>query len=557
MKKPLFFLLLFFTCGCGVRENADLILLNGNVITLDSSDSRVEALAIRNGRIIATGSNLDIRSRYASMRAEDLEGSTVLPGFTDSHIHMLSLGRFLERLSLKETRSYTDVLDSVRQRAAVTPKNRWIHGRGWDQNLWPDKNFPSNETLNAVSRDHYVLLKRVDGHAVLVNDNVLNLAGISPKTPDPPGGKILRDAHGKPTGVLIDNAADMIIPFIPTATANENRESLRLAFNHCLENGITSVHDAGIDSANLAIYHDLGRKKQLPLRIYAMLEYSDRALVGRFLDEGPALGLYDGFLTVRSVKLYADGALGSRGAALLEAYSDDTQSRGLIVTPHDDLSGIAKRSLDRGFQLCTHAIGDSGNRFILTVYEFVLSGAKLDFDSVRWRIEHAQVIHPDDFKRFGSSGIIASVQPTHCTSDMVWAEQRLGPERVKGAYAWRSLIESGARLCLGSDAPVESCSPLWGIYSAVTRQDHAGNPARGWYADQIMSIHEAVRGYTVNSAYAAFEDHMKGTIEKGKFADLVVLSDDITKIRPSEILTAKIRMTLVNGKVMYRKKSGT
>lgn len=553
-KRILFLCSAFWiVVSCGIKENADLLLINGNILTMDSAQTKSEALAIRNGRILSVGTSDQIRKQYIGTQTINLEGATVLPGLTDGHIHMRTLGRFLQRLNLKHTKSYQDLLDSVRGRLQRTPSNRWIIGRGWDQNRWPDRRFPDHRPLSALSPDHFVVLTRVDGHAVLVNEKVIRLARIDASTPDPPGGQIIRYPDGTPTGLLIDNAKDLIAPFIPKPTREEDRESLELAFAHCLENGITSVQDAGVTSEILEIYHDLGQKNRLPVRIYAMLDYEDQPLLEKYFLSGPAKELYNDFLTIRSIKMYADGALGSRGAALLQPYSDSPSSFGLIVTPPEELRTAFEKALEKGFQICTHAIGDSANRLVLNLYHQVLKNKNISPQTARWRIEHAQIVHPDDFGFFRRVGIIASMQPRHCTSDMHWAEQRLGKHRLSGAYAWRTMLQNHIPLCFGSDAPVESASPLEGLHAAVTRQDPDGWPENGWLPEQCLTMMEALQAYTLNAAYAAFEENRKGSIEKGKYADLVVLSDDITRIQPKDIFSAKIRMTIVNGKVAYKR----
>lgn len=552
-----FFVLLILTVllvsGCRVKENADMVLWNARVITMDDRKPAAHAVAIRDGLIVGVGLNDDILDRFATTRREDLQGATVLPGFTDAHLHLLEIARSLRQLDLQGTTSYEDVLTRTKTRITETPAGRWVRGRGWDQNDWTDKDFPTHDRLTALSPNHFVYLTRVDGHAVLVNRKVMELCGISRLSKDPSGGRIVRDERGEPTGVLIDNAINLVTSFIPLPTRDEDSTALKLALESCAEAGLTSVHDAGVDQSMLALYEDFGRRQKLTVRIYAMLEGSIPGLLEPYLQRGPQRDLYGGFLSVSSIKLYADGALGSRGAALLEPYSDQPDHNGLLLTSPNAIQGVATKALRHGFQLAVHAIGDRGNRLTLDTFEKAFADQHVTGASVRFRIEHAQVLSESDISRLASLGVVASMQPTHCTSDMYWAEDRLGKERIKGAYAWRNLIDHGTTIACGSDAPIESHRPLWGIYAAVTRQDHRAWPDSGWYSDQRMTILEAIRGFTINAAYAAFEENRRGTIETGKQADLVVLSRDITAIPPSEILKTDVLMTLVDGHVVYRR----
>lgn len=561
MYKNLFlFFSMLCTLSCGVKHNADMLITNGKIYTMDANNSVVEALAIRDGKIIDAGTTADITGRYAASRLENLNGQAAYPGFTDAHLHLMGIGRALQRIDLIGTKNFETILEKVKAKAATVPAGQWIQGRGWDQNDWEKKEFPTNEALNALTPDHYVVLGRVDGHAILVNQKVLNLVGITRATQDPPGGQILRNAAGDPTGVLIDNAMDIVYNIIPPPSLAEDREALDLAMESCLAAGLTSVHDAGVDTTGLRLYHDYGANQRLRLRIYAMLDGMQVGLspTGGFMSlrdifiKGPQKNLYNNFLSIASVKLYSDGALGSRGAALLQPYSDDPKNSGLEVTAKDRIQQITEEAIQYGYQVNTHAIGDRGNRNVIDAYETAFKKFNADGKTKRFRIEHAQVISLDDIPRLAPLGIIASMQPTHCTSDMYWAQDRLGAQRVLGAYAWKRLMDSGALICNGSDAPVESNNPLWGIYAAVTRQDHEGKPDGGWYPDQRMTVFEAIKGFTINAAYAAFEEDIKGSLEKGKLADIVVLSNDITTIPPKEILNTKVERTFVNGKVVYK-----
>jgi len=520
---------------------------------MDKDSTVVEALAIRGGKIIELGTSDAIQKKFVARKSEDLQGHAVFPGFIDAHLHVLGVGRSLQRLNFIGTNSYDEILNQVETKIKSVPNGRWIFGRGWDQNDWPVKEFPTNEMLNKISPNHFIYLTRVDGHAVLVNQKVLDLARITSRTADPPGGKIIRGRNGLPSGVFVDNAITLVSAYIPEPTASEDSLSLALAMDAFAKFGLTSVHDAGVDSSTVALYKSFGKAEKLITRIYAMLSSTSPSLLNSYFQKGPEKDLYNGFLTISSVKIYADGALGSRGAALLEPYSDSPDNVGLDVTPKHVIESISENALRHGFQVCTHAIGDRGNRNALDAYEEALTKTHSDGKAKRLRIEHAQVINEFDLPRFARLGVIASMQPTHCTSDMYWAITRLGDKRLKGAYAWQELIGSGATICNGSDAPVESANPLWGIYAAVTRQDQTGFPEGGWYPDQRMTMTQALRGFTLSGAYAAFEEDFKGTLEKNRAADLVVLSKDLMTIESKDILKTEVLKTMVGGHWVYRK----
>lgn len=531
-------------------HDAHMLLVNGVVYTLHDAQPVAQAIAIRDGKIVGVGTTDDIRSSFTAERILDVKGKPVYPGFTDAHAHMEGLGAFLVNINLKDTRSVEEIQHLVAERAAVVPAGTWIRGRGWDQNTWPRKEFPIHQMLDVVTIDHPVYLKRVDGHAAWVNKEALDIARITKDTPDPEGGKIIRDEKGEPTGVLIDNAVDLIEAAMPAPTESEMREALEKAARECVRVGLTEVHDMGVELDILSIYKALIAENKLPLRVYAALAGAGPAWQ-RYVNAGPEVGTNDGKLTVRALKLYADGALGSRGAALIEPYTDDPTNRGLTLTSSDSLRKIAETALARGFQLCVHAIGDRANHIVLNVFDDLFEKDPSRVKDARFRIEHAQVLDRADIPRFGRIGVIASMQPTHCTSDMPWAENRLGPERVQGAYAWRSLLESGAIIAGGSDFPVEHPNPLYGFYAAITRQDHEGLPPRGWHPEQRMERFEALKAFTVWAAYAAFEENLRGSIEEGKLADIVVLSNDIMKCEPNEILTTTVEYTIVGGEIVY------
>ena len=532
---------------------ADLVLVNGRILTLDNGHHEAEAVAVRDGLILEVGKSRRILSLAGDGTERiDLEGKLVIPGLTDAHGHLMSLGTRLASLDLTETGSVEEILERVRLHAAGKPASAWILGRGWDQNDWPDKRFPHHRGLTGAAPRNPVFLRRIDGHAVWVNSRALELAGIDASTKDPEGGRILREG-GRPTGVLIDSAVDLVETLIPPPSRNEQMDRLETAAQACLRSGLTSIHDAGVDRERIGLYRDLIDQGRLGIRVYAMLGGTG-PMETPDLSEPPLLSYGDGMLAVRSIKLGVDGALGSRGAALLEPYSDDPDNSGLIVRPPGEIASIAERALRMGYQVSVHAIGDRGNRLVLDAFQEtfqkVPEGRKL-----RNRIEHAQILSAEDLPRLADLGIIASMQPTHCTSDMYWAGERLGEARTAGAYAWRTLLNSGARLVCGSDFPVESEEPLRGIYAAVTREDPSGWPEGGWHPEEKLTVQEAIRCFTEDAAYAAFEEDWRGTIEAGKWADFTVLSKDITRIPHDEILTTEVEFTIVGGNVAYRKGS--
>jgi predicted amidohydrolase YtcJ len=571
-QRTLIAIFVFFTVVTGfvvmysTSRMASTLFINGTVYTLDASNSVAQAIAVSGNRIVGVGTTAEISRHFTSDNVIDLQGKTVVPGLIDGHCHILGEGSALHNLNLVGTTSAEEVAEIVKKRAQEIQPGLWISGRGWDQNDWQIKEFPSASLLDRIAPDNPVYLTRIDGHAIWVNTKAMDIAGIIPQTPDPEGGKILHDAHGAPTGVFIDNAVDLVAKSIPELTDKDVEQRLNLALNECAKLGLTEVHDMGVDLQTIRLYKKLIDNGECPIRVYAVIsgprETGNRSIESgthvpaetwnTYLNVGKEIGYGNGMLTVRAVKLYADGALGSRGAALLDSYSDDPGNRGLTVSSETDLETVCRQAAEKGFQVCTHAIGDRGNDIVLNVYEKILH-TQTHPASLRWRIEHAQVLAPADIPRFAMLGIIPSMQPTHATSDMYWAEVRLGRDRVKGAYAWRSLLDQGSIIVGGSDFPVEGVSPLWGIYAAVTRSDKSGYPQDGWYAQQKMTREEAVRSFSQWAAFGAFEEHTKGTIEPGKWADVTILSKNIMTVPAQEILTTDVEMTMVGGKIVYQK----
>ncbi len=528
---------------------AQLVLVNGRIHTVDAARPLVSAIAVRDGKIAFAGSDAEARIVGGTgARVIDLQGKTVLPGLIDAHAHLLSLGVSLRRPRLAGATSYDEVIARVRSFAYDARAGDWIRGRGWDQNLWPDRQFPTHEALSRAFPDNPVVLERVDGHALLANANAMALARVDANTRDPEGGRILRLPSGAPSGVFVDNAQQLIFRAIPAPSRDETRSAVLAAIAECNRWGLTGVHDAGETAETIAIYEELARAGKFNLRDYVMLADPGRPDAAAFA-RGPRSALYGGRLWVRAVKLYADGALGSRGAALLEPYSDDPENRGLPVSPPEHIRAMAEMALRRGFQVAVHAIGDRGNRIVLDQYEAALRAVPVA--DHRFRIEHAQVLSQEDIPRFAKLGVVPSMQATHQTSDMRWAEARLGPERIRGAYAWRSLLDTGVVIANGTDFPVENVDPLLTFHAAVTREDPHGLPAGGWYPAQRMTREEALRSMTLWAAWAGFQESMLGSLSPGKYADFVVLDRDIMTVPDREILRATVLATYIAGKSVY------
>ena len=549
MRRLLMFAVCTALAGCSAEPPADLILHGGGVVTLDDDGPRgATAVAVRAGRIVLVGTDAEaLALRGPGSRVVDLAGAVVVPGFCDSHCHLYGLGKALAQVDLMGTGSAAECVAKVAEAAAAAPGESWLEGRGWDQNDWADMAWPTRQLLDAVSGPRPVVLRRVDGHAAWVNSAALAAAGITRDTPDPAGGLILRDADGEPSGLLVDNGVGLVQAVIPVPDTDERRRRILLAVDHCLAHGLTAVHDAGVSWEDVALYTGLAESGALKLRYYGMLN-DDPATLDPAFGHGP-LTAADALVTVRAVKLYADGALGSRGALLLDDYSDAPGNRGLPVTSRGHMTEVARRAADAGFQVGTHAIGDAGNRLVLDIYQEIFAG--LPAADRRWRVEHAQILDPADIPRFAQLGVIAAMQPAHCTSDMDWADERLGDERLAGAYAWRSLVESGAHVCSGTDFPVERVSALAGLYAARTRQHPDGTPIGGWQPQEKLDGRSALASYTTEGAYAAFMEAELGKVRSGYRADLTVLGGDPTTCEPAALLTMPVVMTIVDGKVVY------
>ena len=529
---------------------ADLIVTNARVYTADESRPLVEAFAVRDGRIVFVGSQREAEVlKGASTRIVDGGGKTVIPGMVDAHAHFSGLAQKLRSVDLVGTRSYDEVIARVVERAKTTPRGSWIQGRGWDQNAWGDTRFPSHEKLSAAVPDHPVYLTRVDGHAALVNAAAMTAATLTAATKDPSGGKILKETSGAPTGVLIDRAMGLVGGRIPNMSTADMRAALKDAVSVMHRWGLVGMHDAGASRGLIDTYEDMAKTGELDLRLYVMIG-DDSSAINHYFNLGPRSALYGGRVWVRSVKLYADGAMGSRGAALLEPYSDDPNNSGLLLSAPAHIQSVAERGLQRGFQINTHAIGDRGNRVVLDAYEAALR--KVPTVDHRFRVEHAQILNYDDIPRFAGLGVIPSMQASHQTSDMYWVGKRLGPTRLLGAYPWRSLINSGVVIPNGSDFPVEAVNPLISFHASISRQDANDWPAGGWFPEQRMTREEALRSMTLWPAYSAFQEKEMGSITPGKYADFVVLDQDIMRIPPELVLKTQVLSTFVGGKEVYR-----
>ncbi len=543
-------------------QKADLVLRGGRVVTVCERTPTAEAIAIRGDRIAAVGSHRQIETLIGERtRVIELDGKTAMPGFIEGHGHFVGLGQSMQTLDLTGAKSYGDVVRMVREQAAETPPGRWITGRGWHQDKWaagPGRDaegYPTHAPLSLATPNHPVVLTHASGHACLANARAMALARITPGTKDPPGGRILRNAAGRPTGVFRETAAGAIHAAhnrgaarrTPQQIRAEFDEALRLATEECLAHGVTSFQDAGASFGTIGRFRELAEAGRLKVRLWVMVNESNAALASRLADYR-IVGAGENHLTVRAIKRFIDGALGAHGAWLLEPYDDLPTSTGNNVTPTRDLRLTAELAARHDFQLCVHAIGDRANREMLDIFEDVFCANPTKRD-LRWRIEHAQHLDPADIPRFGELGVIASMQPVHCTSDAPYVVKRLGEQRSRqGAYAWRSLLKSGAVIGAGTDVPVERVDPIANFYSAVTRRLPDGTT---FFPEQRMTRHEALHSQTLGAAYAAFEEDLKGSLEPGKLADVVVLSEDLLTVAEDRILDTRVLMTIVGGEVRY------
>ncbi len=531
--------------------SADLIVTHAKIYTVDDSHPLVSAMAVRNGLVQFVGSEREaLLLRGPSTRVLDAGGQTIIPGMVDAHAHLFGLGAFLRSIDLTDTRSYDAIVSRVSARVKDVPAGRWVIGRGWDQNKWGDTRFPTHEALSRVSPNNPVVLERIDGHALLVNAAVMRAAGVTAATKDPAGGRIERAAGGEPTGVFVDNAMGLIEKVIPPMSHDDMRAATLAAIAESNRYGLTGLHDPGEPREVLDVFEELAKAGTFSLRVYAMIS-DDSAAIEHYFQRGPQSALYDGHLWIRSIKLYADGALGSRGAALLDPYADDPKNNGLLKSTPEHLRDVSTRALQHGFQVGTHAIGDRGNRVALDAYEAALKAVPtVDH---RFRIEHVQVLDHADVPRFAQLGVIPSMQAVHQTSDMYWAPTRLGYARTFGAYAWRSLLNTGVIIPNGSDFPVERVNPLYSFHAAVSRQDDNSWPPGGWFPEQRMTREEALKSMTIWPAYAGFQENVSGSLTPGKYADFVILDQDIMTVPESSILGTGVIATYISGKAVFER----
>lgn len=532
---------LILNYSCHYKRIVDLIVYNGSIYTVNSSFSVSQAMAIKNGIIVSIGRSDDILDDYQSENTIDLDGKFVYPGFIDGHCHFFGYATDLLKCNVSGTTSFEEVLDSLIL-FSKTNQFEWILGRGWDQNDWLIKDYPDKEKLDSIFPDKPVYLLRIDGHALLCNQTALDLAGITPETKIE-GGEILQK-DGKLTGILIDNAVDLVKKIIPQFKPDLVETALLKAQENCFAVGLTTVDDAGLGKDSISIIQKLQQEKKLKMRVYAMIS-DDAATIAHYMKTGPFVS---DRLTVRTIKVYTDGSLGSRGACLKQAYSDQADHYGYLVHDENYLNELVRKAKEKGFQMCAHAIGDSAVETVLNVYKNFISGE----NNNRWRIEHCQVVSPDDMRKFGNNSIIPSIQPTHATSDMYWAEERLGAERLKYAYAYKDLLEnSEGMIVFGTDFPVEAINPLYTFYAAVNRRDLNGYPPDGFQKENEIQKKDALRAMTIWAAYSNFEEDTKGSLEEGKLADFVVLDSDILEISEKKIPNVTVLHTFLNGEKVY------
>ncbi|KAA9354938.1 amidohydrolase [Larkinella humicola] len=540
-RSLLFGLFVALLTACSSRKKADLIVHHAVIYTADSLFTNAQAFAVKDGKFVAVGSSENILSDYQADSVVDLNGQPVYPGFYDPHAHFLGLGQMLDQADLVGTNSFDEVVHRLKTFFEKHPDNLWVIGRGWDQNDWPDKQFPTKEKLDAAFPTIPVCIIRIDGHAVLLNSKALQLAGIA-KGSKVPGGEVVL-ANNEPTGVLIDNAMGLVRRVIPQPDAKDKERMLLAAQNVCLSLGLTTVSDAGLNRTDIELVEQLQKENKLKIRDYVMISLGEPNL-DYYLKRGP---FQTDRLTVRSFKLYADGALGSRGACLRKPYYDRPETAGFLLLNPAELERVLTLLEASNFQANTHCIGDSANHLILDLYGKLLKSP----NPRRWRIEHAQVVSPDDFWKFNRYSVIPSVQPTHATSDMYWAADRLGPIRVKGAYAFKDLMKQNGIIAFGSDFPVEAPNPLYGFHAAVARVDAKGFPAGGYRMENAVDRASALNAMTRWAAYANFEDHLRGSIEPGKQADFVVLQQDIMKIPAPQLRGVKVLQTWIGGERLF------
>jgi predicted amidohydrolase YtcJ len=539
--------------ACLPPAQADTIIDHANGYTLNAAGQlqRFTSLAFDDlGRIVAVGSERETAAALPKAEHIDAQGKTLLPGLIDAHGHVFELGEIASGVELYSSTSLSGAVRAVAEFSRSHSKQAWIIGFGWNQEIWKLGRFPTAAELDAVVNDRPVLLHRVDGHASWVNTKALEMAGITRDTQDPAGGKIERDASGRPTGVLVDAAMALVNKVVPLPTPAEARATLDVALASLSKVGLTSVHDAGIKVVQDDLYRDYADHGKLTTRVYAMIGDTTGDF-DELAKEGPLKSYANDVYALAAVKLYSDGALGSRGAALLAPYTDMPSTKGLLFYPNEEMLAKMNKAMKAGYQVNIHAIGDAGNRQLLDAYAQLIP--KYNNVGLRHRIEHAQVVAVEDIPRFKSLGVIPSMQPTHATSDQNMAEQRVGHDRIKGAYAWRTFLDQGSKIACGSDFPIESPNPFEGIHAAVTRQNNAGVPVGGWYKNQAMTLNEAFRCFTLDAAYAAHQENVIGSLEPGKWADFILVDRDLFKVPAEQIGKTTVLQTWMGGKRVYKK----
>lgn len=535
-------------------EPTDLVFINGNIYTVNEKQPRAEAVAVKADRIVFVGSNADAKKYVGkATRVVDLKGATVVPGMTDAHCHLTGIGQREMNLNLEGTTSLEDFLSKVKARVDQAKPGEWITGRGWIETFWKPQAFPTRWDLDKVAPNNPVYLTRADGHGAVANSAALKIAGVDRNTPNPFGGEISKDKNGEPNGMLLDRAHDIVTRHIPQPTEADLERAVVLGVERSIKLGWCEIQDAGGSYEDVARMRKLYEEGKLKLRIYKAV-YGPTRDSQRLLTEGPLLGLYGNRFNVRTIKVVMDGALGSRGAALLAPYSDKPDTSGFLTAKPEEVEPMLVQALKQGIQVETHAIGDRANRVILDLYEQALKTVQSDKRKIReprWRVEHAQIVNPADIPRFAKLGVIPSMQPSHAIGDLFFAPARLGIERLKGAYAWQSFIKSGVIVPGGSDAPVERGEPMIEFYAAVARKSMKGESGEGWHPEEAVTREQALKMFTLWAATAAFEEKLKGTIEPGKLADLTILSADIMQIPEAEILKTHCAMTVINGEIVY------
>jgi predicted amidohydrolase YtcJ len=555
-KQFLFFiiLLVIFTTVCGqskiTKEKADIALINGNIITLNRNLPRAEAIAIKGNRIFAVGKRAEIESLIGEQtKVVELDGKLVIPGFIDAHVHPFGAGHALTVIDLKGLRK-EDILHKVAKKVKEIKDGEWIEGAGWDQGFWEKKTFPTRYELDVIAPNNPVMLTRIDGHSAWYNSMALRQYNITKDTKDPEGGRIMRDAQGEPTGILIDAAMNLIRRDAYQGDRRAKEGYIKLAMEQYKSWGVTGIHDAGADKQSLEIYKKLIKEAGLTVRVYAMVS-ADSDAFPEYLSRGPEIGLGDNFLTIRSIKILFDGALGSRGALLFEPYSDSPDTTGLQLIKENKAYSIIKKSLEKGFQVCIHAIGDKANHMVLGLYQKALKENPVK--DHRLRIEHVSIIQHQDVLNMKQMNVIASMQPIFIGEYGRWAEDRLGPQRVKNVLAFRRLLDAGVKIAAGTDTPAsDTGNPIINFYAAIARKSPFG-VSEEWYGNEKVTREEALKMMTIDAAYAAFEENSKGSLENGKLADIIVLSNNIMEIEEEKILNTKVVMTILNGKIIYSK----